>query len=118
RSSDLLQGIAQGGDVGKARFLQPRFDGLVVIIVAIERNWHVWRKPMLFCPAAELFIAHCPKPAGREIKRGGFMPGRSAQGLRPAVIERTDARINYRAVLRLELVQREGVGHISRRGGE
>ena len=114
----LLQGIAQDGNVGKTRFFQPRFDGLVVIIIAIERNRHVGRKPMLFCPAAELFIAHCPKPAGREIKCGGLVPGRSAQGLRPAVIERTDARINYRAILRLKLSQREGVGHISRRGGE
>ena len=102
-----LQGIAEQRDSVISGFLQARFHRLVGAIVAVQRDRRRRRKLMLFSPARQLFVAHCVKPAGRKVERCGFMPGRTAEGLRPAVVERAGAGVDRRTVLRLKLGQRE-----------
>ena len=109
-----LQSVAEQRNVAETDFLQTGFHRPVIGLVAVERDGRCRRQLMLFCPARNLFVAHCAKPAGRKVKGGGFMPGGAAERLRPAVIEGAGAGVDGRAVLRLKLGQRHRVGHISR----
>ena len=63
----LLQRVAQGGNVGVARFFQAFRHRVVIFAVAVEGNVSFFFQLVLLRPGDQLFIVHGGKPAGGEV---------------------------------------------------